>query len=265
MNLLTRGEKLYFAAVGALALWVGVWGYFLPARVDSAIPWLVPPLHARFLGAVYFSAFALLALGLLARRYAEVKLMVPVITIWTGMLCVVSLFYWDQFDFSHRPVWFWWGAYIVYPVIGLRLILRHFRDGEELTGAALPFWARGYLLAQGVVLLAVALALLADPEWVASVWPWKITRLLAQIYSAPFFAYGVSSVLASRESTWSGVRILVCGAWVLVSGVLMASILHRGLFSPQSPSAWIWFSFFSVATLMLGVAAVQALRSGDQA
>ena len=48
MNTVTRGQKMYFAAVGLLALWVGIWGYFIPTQVDKAIPWLVPPLHARF-------------------------------------------------------------------------------------------------------------------------------------------------------------------------------------------------------------------------
>ena len=41
---ITRGQKIYFAAVGLLALWVGSWGYFIPSRVDQAIPWLVPSL-----------------------------------------------------------------------------------------------------------------------------------------------------------------------------------------------------------------------------
>ena len=53
MTAVTRGQKIYFAAVGLLALWVGIWGYFIPGRVDRAIPWLVPPLQARFLGALY--------------------------------------------------------------------------------------------------------------------------------------------------------------------------------------------------------------------
>jgi len=263
--LITRAEKLYFAAVGALALWVGLWGYFNPKRVDAAIPWLVPPLHARFLGAVYLSAFVLLALGMLAKRYGEVRNMVPLITIWTGMLCVVSLFYLDQFDFHRKPVYFWWGAYILYPIIGLRLIWRHRGDGEELGGTALPTWARRYYLAQGLILSCLAVALLADPDWVATIWPWKITRLLAQIYSAPFFAYGFCSLLSSREKTFLGVRIVTLGSLVLTSGVLLASILHRTLFSAQSPSTWVWFLFFSLTTLVLAVLGALSLRRGAAA
>ena len=59
----TRGERIYFAAVGVLALWVGFWGYFVPSEVERAIPFSVPPLHARFLGAVYLSGLTIMAAG----------------------------------------------------------------------------------------------------------------------------------------------------------------------------------------------------------
>lgn len=49
MKVVTRGQRIFFAAVGLLALWVGIWGYFIPGHVDQAIPWLVPPLHACML------------------------------------------------------------------------------------------------------------------------------------------------------------------------------------------------------------------------
>jgi hypothetical protein len=45
MTPVSRNQKIFFAAVGALALWVGLWGFFIPTHVDKAIPWLVPFLH----------------------------------------------------------------------------------------------------------------------------------------------------------------------------------------------------------------------------
>ena len=58
LTTVSRGERVYFAAVGLLALWVGVWGFLIPGQVDKALPFLVPPLHARFLGAMYLSGLA---------------------------------------------------------------------------------------------------------------------------------------------------------------------------------------------------------------
>ena len=41
------------------------------------------------------------------------------------------------------------------------------------------------------------------------VWPWKITPVLASIYSAPFLSYGVGSLYAAAQSTWAEIRIAV--------------------------------------------------------
>src|SRR6266545_2140505 len=122
MKTISGGQKIYFAAVGLLALWVGVWGYFIPGQVDKAIPWLVPPLHSRFLGAMYLSGATFMIGGILAHYYAEVRVMVRAILIWTGMLFVVSLFYLGEFDYSRIQVWIWFGAYIIYPLIALWLM-----------------------------------------------------------------------------------------------------------------------------------------------
>ena len=263
MTVVTRGQKIYFAAVGLLALWVGIWGYFIPSLVDRAIPWLVPPLHARFLGAMYFSGTTFMVGSILARYYAEVRVVVRVIAIWTGMLFVVSLFYLDEFDYSHGPVWFWFGAYLIYPLIALWLMWRDRTLHERIVGPVLPTWVRGYLLAQGIIVTVLALTLLFVPEFMVNVWPWKITRLLAQIYSAPFLAYGLSSLMLSRQQTWAEVRVVVIGTFVFAFGVLLASFIHRELFSLANVATWLWFGGFLLATVMLGLLSTHAIRAGN--
>ena len=262
MRSITRGERIYFGAVGLLALWVGVWGYFFPDKVDKAIPWLVPPLHARFLGAMYLSGTAFMVGGILAQYYAEVKIMIRVILIWTGMLFVVSLFYLGEFDYSRPQVWIWFGAYIIYPLIALWLMWKDRTLHERLNGSSLPTWVRSYLLMQGVLVTGLALVLLLVPDFMVSVWPWKITRLLAQIYSAPFLAYGLSSILVSRLGTWAEIRVVVTATFVFALGVLLASLIHLTLFSPGNTSTWLWFGGFLVATVMLGLLTVRAIQTG---
>jgi hypothetical protein len=263
MATVTRNQRIYFAAVGLLALWVGVWGYFIPELVDKAIPWLVPPLHARFLGAMYLSGAAIMLGGILSRYYAEVRVAVLMIAVWTGMLFIVSLFYLGEFDYSRTQVWIWFGAYLIYPLIGLWLMWRYRNLHERIDGPALPAWARAYLLAQGMAVTVLALFLLLAPELMVNIWPWKITRLLAQIYAAPFLSYGLSSLIVSREQTWPAVRVAVIGVFVFAVGVLLASFIHRALFSASNPAAWLWFGGFSLATLFLGALIIRSIYRGD--
>lgn len=264
MSTVTRGQKIYFAAVGLLALWVGIWGYFIPSQVDKAIPWLVPPLHARFLGAMYLSGTVFMIGGILSHYYGEVRVMVRVIPIWTGMLFIVSLFYLNEFDYSRTQVWIWFGAYLIYPLIGLWYMWNDRHLEENIPGAMLPGWVRSYLVVQGVVVTILALSLLLFPEDMVTVWPWKITRLLAQIYSAPFLAYGLSSLMLSRQRTWPEIRVVVTATFIFAFGVLLASFIHRQLFSFINLSTLLWFAGFLLTTIMLGLLTVHTMRENTR-
>jgi hypothetical protein len=260
MNTVTRGQKIYFAAVGLLALWVGIWGYFIPSQVDKAIPWLVPPLHARFLGAMYLSGTTFMIGGILSQYYGEVRVMIRAILIWTGMLFIVSLFYLNEFDYSRTQVWIWFGAYIIYPLIALWLIWNDRNLREDIPGISLPAWVRNYLAIQGAIVTILALALLLFPESMVAVWPWAITRLLAQLYSAPFLAYGVSSLMLSRRQTWGEIRVVVTATFVFALGVLLASFIHRQLFAAINISTLLWFGGFLLATIVLGLLTMRSIR-----
>jgi hypothetical protein len=256
----SAGERLYFAAVGVLALWVGVWGYFVPARVTKAIPFVVPPLHSRFLGAVYLSGFVIMVGSIVARRWDEIR-DVPVITaIWTGGLGLVSLLHLDAFPAGRAQTWVWFGAYLVYPLIALWLLWRH-RGTPADEGTSYPLWARRYLAAQGLVLVAASGMLLLAPELMVDVWPWPITRTLAQIYSAPLLSYGVGSLLLSRRRTWSEIRIPVVGMLAFTLLVLMASAIHRDLFSGSQVADVVWFLLLVIGTAFLAVLGTRSLAA----
>jgi hypothetical protein len=254
MTPVTRGHKVYFAAVGLLALWVGLWGYFIPGHVDEALPWLVPPLHARFLGAMYLSGATFMVGCLLARQWAEVQVVLPMIAIWTGTLLIVSLFHLGEFNPAVPPTYVWFAAYLIYPLIAIWLAWRHRGAAPpEASRARVPDVAQIYLLVQGMATTLLALALLFAPSLMTLVWPWKITPLLAQLYSAPFLSYGLGSLLLAGRQTWLEVRIALTATWVFAAGVLAASLIHHALFSVMNLFTWLWFAGFTFVTLALAV------------
>src|SRR5258705_13279155 len=113
MTPITKGDRIYLGAVAFLALWVGIFCYFDTNLADSGIPWRVAPLCAGFLGAMYLSGAVFNATCMLARRWTDVRVIMPVIAMWTGGLFVISLFHLTAFNFARPQVWVWFGAYIV--------------------------------------------------------------------------------------------------------------------------------------------------------
>lgn len=264
---LTRLHRVYFGAVGLLALYVGIWGYFIPLGVDEAIPWLVPPLHARFLGAMYFSGTAFMVGCLLARHWSNIRIVVPMIAIWTGMLFVVSLFYLPDFDFRREQVWIWFAAYTIYPAIAAWLTWKKRAAPDAEGDTPLPSAARVFLAGQGIILTLLALALLFLPNVMTAQWPWPITPLLAQIYAAPFLSlsYGVGSLLHARRRTWSQIQIAVIAFALFALLILIASLIHRQLFSSADLSDWLWFAGFIIMLLGNGLLCAMSIMQKAQA
>jgi hypothetical protein len=114
------------------------------------------------------------------------------------------------------------------------------------------------------VTILLALPLLFAPQFMTTAWPWKIPVTVANIYGAPFLSYGVGSLYAARQRSWSEVRIIIFGTLVFAVGVLTASKIHIQLFNFRTPSAWIWFggfAFVSFALLLFSCAPALHTRS----
>ena len=247
--------RAYFALVGLFALWVGIWGYFVPAEVVRALPWPVPGLHARFIAAMYLAGLLAMLLALAAKTLAEVRIPVALAAIWTGMLLLVSMLHLEAFDFAKPQVWFWMGAYAVFPLWGAWL---YFARGAGATATLRP--ADPVLAAIGVVCLLLAAALLVVPAQVIAAWPWKLPPLLASIYAGPFVAYGACAFMLAREARPEARRIVLASMLAFAVLALVASFLHLPLFSFAGPSAWFWFGLFAATGALLALRLAQPRR-----
>ncbi len=263
MTPIPRFHKVFYGVIFAAALHVAVSGYFFPPRLAAITSWLeLPPLHARIVGALYFFGAVFMVNLLLARAQAEARSALGMIAIFTGLLFVVSLLSISAFDFSQFPPWVWFASYSIYPLIAIGLAWQSRGQGlETVPGAALPGWARGFLLAQGALVMVLAVLLIAAPSLMTVIWPWKITPLLAQTYGGPLLAYGWVSWQYAGRKTWAGARAPLPGMFVFTTLVLLASVMHRKLFSSGEAADLMWFVLFGTATLFLGTMLFQSIKA----
>ena len=255
MSPITRSQRIFFGVICAAALLVAVLGLFAPEYLATIFTWFVlPPLHARFLGAIYAFGAVFMLGCVTARRQAEVRWAVLMIGIWTGMLFIISALHLDTFDFSATPTLIWFASYLIYPLLAVVLIVRHRSEAQsfDLPGATLPRWVRGFLLTQGILMTVLALGLFFASDALSAAWPWSVTPFLAQAYAGPLLAYGLGSLLYPRQRRWLEVRALIPGMFVFSAATLVVSLVHNNLFSAAEFVDLLWFAAFGVATLAFG-------------
>lgn len=263
MTPIPPSHRALFAVILFAAAVVAVGGLLLPNVLADVFSWFtLPPLHARFLGAIYLWGALFMVGCLRAQTMDEVQWALPLVAIFTGMLFVVSVLNLGAFDFGRTPVLIWFASYVIYPLIGLVLFVRAPRPSPRSDGSTpLPAWAQASLLIQGVIVTALAAVLFLLPAQAATAWPWPVTAFLAQAYSGPLLAYGIGSLLYSRLRTWREVRSIVPGMLAFTAVTLIASIGHLTVFGTLDAIDYLWFAAFAVATAVLAAMTLRATRT----
>lgn len=263
MNPITKGQRFFYGVIWAAALLIAVLGLFAPEYLASIFTWMVlPPLHARFVGSIYLFGAVFMTGCLIAQTQAQIRWAIQMIGIWTGMMFIISLLNLKAFDFKLLPVWIWFISYITYPIVSIWLTWREPKPGpaDALGGPSVPAWSKGFLLIQGVIISVLAVLLFFVPSFMSTIWPWKVTPALAQMYAGPLLSYGLGSLLFSRQDKWLGIRAIVPGMLAFTAGTIIVSFIHINLFSFAELTDLLWFGWFGIATVLLGVLTVRVMQ-----
>jgi hypothetical protein len=258
-------ERAYFGVITVAALFVSWLGFFKPARMDESFTWAVlPPLHARFVAALYLFGGVYLLGCTVARYLAQVRPAPLAVVLFTSLLLLITLLNPDAFDYDLGPVKVWTGSYVVYPLLGLVVIaLMGGRPGVEPPGRVLPAWGRWVLLAQAAAFGVSGLLLLVARDTMVDAWPWPIDVGLAQFYGGPFVALAWCAVAYSRQRSLSAVLPIVAGTLAFTVATLVVSLVHLELFSGDDLSAWVWFGGFGALTVALAAMVLGARPQAD--
>lgn len=254
--------RCYFFVVLWFTAWVGFFGFFQPQQIERALPWLLPPLHARIVGALYLAATAFLLLALLARTRLQVRTVVDIAFVWTSWLLMISILHRDSFDPARQQVWFWAVAYVCFPLGAAWLALTSPPLATPRDTLIAQPWVPRVLRVQGALLVVVALLLALWPASTASWWPWKISTLLAQLYSGPLLGFGVGCLLLSARRNWVETLIPTVGLAVFALLALLGSSWHFALFEAGSVSRGLWFVALAALALVSLLIVATALRHG---
>jgi len=257
---------LYVAAV--LVLLAGFQLFVFTGRTADYFAWTIRnPLGAAFLGAGYWASAAFEALAARQRIWANARIAVPTVLVFTVLTLVATLLNLGQFHLggqfaigTRAVTWAWIAIYAVVPLLMVIILAAQLRTpgGDPPRSAPLPGWVCGLLAGQAAVLLGLGVALFAAPGPAASWWPWPLTPLLAQATGAWLIGFGVA---AAHEVAERDARRLLPAS---VSSVLLAGLQFIALarypdrFEWSSAAGVIYLAFLVVMLVTGGAALARA-------
>jgi hypothetical protein len=251
-------RRLLFTA-SVLVLLAGIQLLLFTGRTDHFFAFTIAnPLAATFLGAAYWAAVPIEALAARQPRWANARIAVPAVLVFTVLTLAVTLTHLGQLHLGGRftvgtqiITVAWIAIYIFVPALMLILLLRQARTpgADPPRAAGLPAWLYAVLAVQAAVLLGLGIALFAAPVAAAPLWPWTLTPMMAQATGAWLIGLGVAAgqALAERDAR----RLRPAAAGYILLAVLLSIALARypHQFHWRSASGALYLIF--LATMLL--------------
>jgi hypothetical protein len=229
----TRGTRVWLSVFAVLTVAATSALFVLAAYTDQWFAWTIePPLSAAFLGAGYAAGCVLVVLALRTASWAHARVAVVTVLAFTVITLAATLLHLDRFHFSadgpvaRSAAWFWLAVYVVVPVGLVVAVVRQRRNpaSDPLRQLPLPRVLAATLIAQGAIMLVVGVVLFVAPGAAASIWPWTLTPLTAQMIAAWLIAFGLAMALALRERDLGRLEIPAIGYTVFGLMQLLALV-----------------------------------------
>jgi hypothetical protein len=224
---------LYTAAV--LVFLAGFQLLVFTGHTGSYFAWTIAdPLAAAFIGAAYWAAVVIEALAGRQALWANARIAVPTVLVFTVLTLITTLLNFDQLHlgakFATRTqfvTWAWIAIYCLVPLLLLILLVRQARvpGTDPPRSTPLPPLLYALLGVQAIVLAGFGVALLTAPGQTAPLWPWKLTSIAAQATGAWLIALAVAAAHALIER--DARRLLPASAGYLLLGILEFIALAR--------------------------------------
>jgi hypothetical protein len=257
------------AIAGLLVLIIGLPLYLVPQNSDAYFSWSVSPLSAAFLGGAYLSAAVIEFSAARKRIWANARIAVPAVFIFTVLTLFVTLGNANRYHFNapgfvqSAGTWAWLVVYVVVPPIMLVVLaMQLFRGGSDpIREWPIPVSLRAVFGVGALALLVGGATMLVDPGAASWMWPWHLTSVTGQAFGAWMIGFGVALGQMAWEADWRRVRPATAGVGVLGILQLVAVLRYPNDLDWATVQAWVYLVVLA-SFVALGVYGWRVTRSG---
>jgi hypothetical protein len=261
LRLLAPGMRRLLFTASVLVLLAGIQLLVFTGRTDHFFAFTIAnPLAAAFLGAAYWAAVPIEALAGRQPLWANARIAVPAVLVFTVLTLAVTLTHLgqlhlgSQFPAGTRIITVAWIAiYVLVPALMIILLAVQARTpgADPPRSAGLPGWLYVVLAVQAIVLLGVGVALFAVPGQAGPLWPWHLTPMMAQATGAWLIALGVAAGHALLERDARRLRPAAVG-YLLLTALLSIALARYPHQFHWHTTAGVIYLIFLVTMLLTG-------------
>jgi len=177
---------------------------FKPGSTDELFVWTVQPeASAHLLAAMYANALLLAALGIVQPGWAQARVTLVLIALFSLLATTVTFVHLDPF-LAHPwyHLGYWLSMYLILCVLApVTFVVYERREGGHLA-VEVPLGGVQRVIAGATAagLAGVGAALLAAPGQVADAWPWTLTPLVGRLVGVWLVSLGAAHAWA----LWDG-------------------------------------------------------------
>jgi hypothetical protein len=255
------GMRWMLLIASGLVFIVGIQLVILTEYTDRYFAWTInPPLTAAFLGAGYWASFAMEYLASRKRAWAQARIAVPAVLIFTTLTLIATLLHLDRFHLNHPDLptrtaaWVWLAVYAIVPPAMAALLVLQLRvpGADPPRQAPLPRWTHAILIVHALLMVPLGAALFLAPQATAPLWIWTLTPLTARAVGAWLLALGVAAAHSSWENDWQRVQIATMSYTIFGIFQLLGLARYPLTVDWSRPQSWIYVLFL-LSVLFVGV------------
>ena len=244
-----------WGAVGALVAAVfAVWLLFFPQLVPVYFAWDVQPRAAQaFIGAGYVFRVYFFLLFVVVSDYRRLRWTYWGNLLFTGALLLATLWHAEQMHWRSVVGHFWIVFYTMEPIIMHFSVPRAAFAAEEplTTGGPILRWFRRFLILEVAIGMLFGLALIINPGWLNTRWPWELNPFDARIAAAWWIGWAgwAAAILQARD--WDEVRLGAFGNLLLAVALTVSAVVFLPSFNHSHPTVRPYV--IGMAVLSLGL------------
>ena len=230
--------------------------FVFPDSTERRFAWNVQPtMSAMMLGATYLMGVFFFSSVLFFRRWSQVRAGFLPVTAFASLLGIATILHLDRFNHAHLAFWLWAILYATTPFIVPSVWFLNQRStsgGPARQALCLPKFAVVIIGLAGISALLVAVLSFLSPEFMISVWPWKLSPLTARITGSEFALFGVFAAVVVFDQQWDSLRLLLRTQLASPIFFLIAVWVSRYDFNWANPMAWVFVANV-VGLFVLGI------------